>query len=204
MPGDDDAALDSAPVSTAADAEAAAQPRPALPASRCDWQRQALPEHRAQVDVATATLLGRFDQGSTDAQRLAALLERTAREIGDINGAWQVRSLQLHMGEVYVYPYFEARIDTDPCGHRFAKTTGSQRRSGVLYPIEGTPDRLAFLGAATVNEAPPRAYDPGRPVETQFPGDANSAGWLQRIGPDELLMVFDAGPGRFEAYHLRR
>ena len=173
-------------------------------ASACDWRRIALPEHRRQVEVTTASLRQRFQVESADAERLAALLARPALPLGGIAGGWRVRSLQLHDGTVYAYPFFDARIEADPCGHRFAKTTGSQRRSGVLYPIEGTPDRLAFLGAATVNDDPPRAYDPERPVETQFPGDANSAGWLQRIGPDELLMVFDAEPGRFEAYLLQK
>ncbi|MCR6662859.1 MAG: DUF4893 domain-containing protein [Luteimonas sp.] len=206
------------PVAGASDTPEAPAPAPAtMPAgdapapsgeaattASCDWVQHALPGHRAQVETTPQALLQRFDAGSADAERLAALLERPLQPIGDITGAWQVRSLQLHMGQVYVYPYFEARIETDACGHRFAKTTGSQRRSGVLYPIEGAPDRLAFLGASTVNDDPPRAYDPARPAGTEFPGSANSAGWLARIGPDELLMVFDAEPGRFEAYHLRR
>jgi hypothetical protein len=170
----------------------------------CDWTRAALPVHRAQVETSAAALLGDFEPDGADGERLAALLQRPAQALGDIRGAWRVRSLQVAAHDVYAYPFFQARIDGHACGHRFAKTTGSQRRSGVLYPVDGHPDRLAFLGAATLNDAPPRDYDPARPDSDQHPGDGNSAGWLVRIGPDELLMVLDAVPGGFEVYHLRR
>lgn|GEM_PF-537363 len=180
---------------------------PAPPADAyepCDWARIALPDHRAMIDVDARTLLEGIGDRSGDTAQLVALLERPAQPPGDIRGRWRVRSLQYDGRNTYVYPFFDARIDGDDCGARFAKTSGSQRRSGVLYPVEGDPDRLAFLGAATVNDDPPRDYDPARPQDTQFPGEANSAGWLVRIGPDELLMVLDAAPGSLEAYHLRR
>lgn len=178
--------------------------RPAGFLAACDWTRVALPGHRAMIDVDARTLPEGIGDRSGDTAQLVALLERPAQPPGDIRGRWRVRSLQYDGRNTYVYPFFDARIDGDDCGARFAKTSGSQRRTGVLYPVEGDPDRLAFLGAATVNDDPPRNYDPARPQDTQFPGEANSAGWLVRIGPDELLMVLDAVPGRLEAYHLRR
>lgn len=173
-------------------------------AASCDWSRRALPEHRDQVNATPGSLLRQLDAASDGGEQVAALLRRPAQPPGDIVGAWRVRSLQVASGGVYAYPFFDARIDADACGYRFAKTSGSQRRNGVLHPVDGTPQRLAFLGAATINDAPPRDYDPARPASDQHPGDANSAGWLTRIGPDELLMVLDAGPETFEVYHLRR
>lgn len=134
------------------------------------------------------------------------LLQRAERPqpLGEIAGAWQVRSVQLHssdapsgFGFVHAYPYFRASIErTAECGYHFAKTSGSQRRSGGLYAMSDMPDALAFLGMQTVNEDPALAYR----------GDSEhaSAGRLIRIGTDELLMILDATPERFELYQLRR
>ena len=180
-------------------------PAPAEAADPCDWTRIALPQHRAMVEATPQSLLDAVAAADGDVAQLRPLLERPALPLGEIDGAWRVRSLQSNLGSVFAYPYFAARIAPADCGHAFAKTTGSQRRTGVLYPIAGQPDRLAFLGASTVNDDPPRGYDPARPAGDQRPGEENSAGVLYRIGPDELLALLDArGDGRFEVYHLRR
>lgn len=172
--------------------------------SACDWTRLALPVHEAMVHADALALARSVPVDDSDSAQLAALLRRPPQPPGDLRGDWRVRSLQFSDGRVYGYPWFRARIGSDDCAGSFAKLNGSQRRSGRLYPIQGDPRRLAFLGAATVNDEPPVDYDPTRPADAQWPGHGNSAGWLARLGRDELLMVLDAGDGRFEVYHLRR
>lgn len=172
--------------------------------SACDWTRLALPVHEAMVHADALALARSVPVDDSDSAQLAALLRRPPQPPGDLRGDWRVRSLQFSDGRVYGYPWFRARIGSDDCAGSFAKLNGSQRRSGRLYPIQGDPRRLAFLGAATVNDEPPVDYDPTRPADAQWPGHGNSAGWLTRLGRDELLMVLDAGDGRFEVYHLRR
>lgn len=189
------------------------EPMPAEPAGTpaagsidpCDWTRTALPAHRAMVDATPRALLDAVAGADGDVAQLRPLLERPALPLGEIDGDWRVRSLQSDGSTVFAYPFFAARIDAGDCGHAFAKTSGSQRRSGTLYPVEGDGTRLAFLGASTVNDDPPRGYDPARPAGDQRPGEENSAGVLYRVGRSDLLMLLDAGgDGRFEVYHLRR
>ena len=185
----------------------AASPVPRATADPCDWTRIALPRHRAMAEARPQALLGTLAGADGDVAPLRALLQRPAIALGAIDGAWRVRSLQFDGGTVYAYPYFQARVSANGCGHAFAKTTGSQRRSGQLYPVAGDDTRLAFLGASTVNDDPPRAYAPERSPRSQRFGEENSAGVLYRVGADELVMLLDADAdagGRFEVYHLRR
>ena len=179
----------------------------------CDWTRLAAPRHIDQVRTALQPLVGFTEalQGDgVDApsrQDTLELLRRAQRPLplGEITGQWQVRSLQMQGRDslpgfdfAHAYPYFQATIQRNgDCGYRFAKTTGSQRRSGVLYPMGAQPHELAFLGATTVNDEAPRAYDPQQ-------AEHASAGRLVRIGPSELLMILDADTERYELYQLRR
>ncbi|MDH5834636.1 DUF4893 domain-containing protein [Luteimonas kalidii] len=206
-----DAGQDSPPSAPDAAGSVAATPEPTPEAGPddagdpCDWARLALPRHRAMVDATPQALLDAVADARGDVAPLRTLLQRPALALGEIDGTWRVRSLQSNAGTVYAYPWFQARISPTACGHAFAKTTGSQRRSGQLYPMAGDDTRLAFLGASTVNDDPPRAYEPERSPQSQRFGEENSAGVLYRIGPDELLMLLDADGGeRFEVYHLRR
>lgn len=188
------------PASTAA-------PPPDATIDPCDWTALALPRHRAMAETTPQALLDALAEAGGDIAPLRDLLQHPALALGDIEGAWRVRSLQFDGETVYAYPYFQARVSADACGHAFAKTTGSQRRSGQLYPVAGDDTRLAFLGASTVNDDPPRAYEPARSPQSQRFGEENSAGVLYRIGAGELVMLLDADPdagGRFEVYHLRR
>lgn len=212
--GSSDTAPASAEVHADADARGRTPPVPDPGASSppgdtaepCDWTALALPRHRAMAEATPQGLLEALADAGGDVAPLRALLRRPALPLDTIDGAWRVRSLQFDGEAVYAYPYFQARISPSACGHALAKTTGSQRRSGQLYPVAGDDTRLAFLGASTVNDDPPRAYEPARSPQSQRFGEENSAGVLYRIGADELLVLLDAdGPdGRFEVYHLRR
>ena len=191
----------SGPAPSSSSPESPATPEP------MGWRAVVLPAHAPMIDealtLATAAARG-DDEASLDAR---ALLER-AREplqIGGIDGDWRVRSIQVDRQQGFAYPWFDAHIVLDGTGdgsHRFAKSSGSQRRSGRLYPMDGPG--LVFLGARTVNDEAPRSYTRIATPQAAAPGEHDSAGLLLRIGPRELLMVLDADGSRFELYHLRR
>ncbi|MCI4568652.1 DUF4893 domain-containing protein [Lysobacter sp. CFH 32150] len=183
----------------------------ATAAERCNWKAIALPRHQAMVEAEVTPLLTRIPTQSDDPEYISgAGLARTllaqARKpqpLGRIEGDWRVCSIQVHADFAYAYPTFKARIDKAACGYRFAKISGSQRRSGFLWPIAGDVRQLAFLGANTVNDDPPLDYDPRRPSIDGFE-HTNSAGRLLRTGPNELLLILDADGSRFELYQLTR
>lgn len=165
------------------------------------WRASAWPAHAETIE-RMPTLLERIPGDGEAVEQAGALLARASapQPAGRIDGDWQVRSLQFVPNFAHAYPWFRARIETDGDGYRFAKTTGSQRRTGRLLPIDGSA--YAFLGARSVNDDPPRTYS--RAAGGAGPSDDDSIGRLVRIGDDELLMLLDPGPGSFELYHLRR
>ena len=187
--------------------ERSAAPAPAQDTALLGWHAIALPVHRAMVDDAVARASDAATGDDEGSRHARVLLERAREPLqpGDIEGSWRVRSIQVMDGQGFVYPYFDATIVADGTGgasHRFAKSSGSQRRSGWLYPMDGAG--FVFLGARTVNEESPRGYSRVATPDATLPGEHDSAGRLLRIGPRELLMVLDAEGGRFELYHLRR
>ena len=185
------------------------------------WTAIALPSGRPSVEVdvnALADLLP-LRPASPDPEYLEdevrtlkeahGLLHRARHPLplGDITGAWRVASYQMGRTGGYSYPYFAGHIDRTRCGYRFIKTRGSQRRSGVLLPMQENGRALAFLGVATVNGNSSAPYGPanrpmGQPMDPD--GPTNSAGRLLRLAPDALLMIMDAGDDGFELYRLER
>lgn len=173
-------------------------------ADRCNWQATArgIDEARAGVEPqALAHLLTGNDK--RDANGLATardLLKRAEKPLplGKVTGQWRVNSVQVNRDFAWVYPAFRATISDPPgCGMRFAKTTGSQRRSGGLYPMANGVE-WAFLGGKTVNNDPQVAYD------SRKDANSNTAGRLLRISKTELLMILDAADDSVELYLLRR
>ncbi|GAB2515602.1 DUF4893 domain-containing protein [Lysobacter humi (ex Lee et al. 2017)] len=171
------------------------------------WRRQVHADDIPRIERALALAERvRPEQGAypEDFARARELLRRAARPqpLGDVVGRWRVRSLQVNAHGTFAYPFFAASIARDGARLRFAKTSGSQRRSGLLLP-SGDGRSLAFIGGATVNDEPPVAYsridDPGA-----APRESDSVGRLVRIGPRELLLVLDPAPDRYELYHLAR
>ena len=104
----------------------------------------------------------------------------------------KVRSIQVDGGMgIFSYPYFNCRFTVEPDGRVFfAKSTGSQRKSGYVY--QNGPDSLVFLGGWSVNNDPTTDY-----------GSENSvAGPVYRIGPRRAIMIFPTGNNRVEIYEL--
>jgi hypothetical protein len=175
------------------------------------WSTLLHEDHRERVDTAASTVDALMAELPADADPQAradivALRARTPTRIAadeNLGGAWRVRSLQIQSDAIYAYPWFKARIETDEFGWRFAKTSGSQRRSGRLWRDAEDPSRLIFLGASTVNDDPELAYSDAR--SDTGPQHSDSVGVLHRLGPAHLVMILDAHPGESaEIYELRR
>lgn len=87
------------------------------------------------------------------------------------------------------YDWFECRVDQKGGAVRFAKTSGSQRTVGLIYP-DG-PSRAVFLGTLALGEeGGTLAYgrDPNRDM----------AGLVERIGPQRWRIAFPEP--RFESH----
>lgn len=203
----------------------ATQPAPPAAADACDWRAVVLAGDRSAVQVDADQAIARIPSSATAPDYLgedlkesslkgivlAHSLLRRARAplpLGDVTGAWQVRSIQAGGDAVYDYPFFRASIVRDGCGFGFRKTTGSQRRSGRLLPMDDART-LAFLGTGTVNDNRTGSYGPDNPPRGTAMGSmgeapVNSAGRLLRIGQNELLMILDMDERGFELYHLKR
>jgi len=191
-------------------------------ASECrDWRTIALPSDRPGVQVDLDTVAGMLpaQPENTDSDFLYEqiqaldearyLLERAHHPLplGDITGAWRVASIQLDTKGGFAYPHFAGHIEHTACGYNFIKTQGSQRRSGMLLPMQGNGRTLAFLGVRTYNGNTAKPYGPDNMAVWQLPEDgipANSVGRLIRISPDTLLMILDADEQAFELYRLDR
>ncbi|WP_295949151.1 DUF4893 domain-containing protein [uncultured Xanthomonas sp.] len=184
-------------------------PLSAAAAPRCDWNSLAADADRAAVTVSAERLrqviAAHYDDAEQEkgAALARTLLQRaqTPQQPGTLEGRWKVRSIQVDPHFAYAYPYFKAEIRRDPCGYHLSKTSGSQRRSGTLYPLSAGSHELAFLGASTVNDEPEAAYAPGHAADGTH---GNSVGRLVALGPDELLLILDGKDNGFELYQLIR
>ncbi|MDL5367841.1 DUF4893 domain-containing protein [Xanthomonas sp. NCPPB 2654] len=184
-------------------------PLSAAAAPRCDWNSIAADADRATVTASVRTLqqaiAPRYEEADLEAGAALArgLLQRaqSPQAPGKLEGRWKVRSIQVDRGFAYAYPYFKAEIGADPCGYRLSKTSGSQRRSGTLYPLASGSPAFAFLGASTVNDEPQGRYAPGNVSDGTH---GNSVGRLVALGPDELLLILDGNADGFELYQLIR
>lgn len=121
-------------------------------------------------------------------------------------GDWRVRSVQGSGQIIYAYPFFKCRFSLKDGRLFFEKTTGSQRRSGVLLP--DSTERMIFLGGSSVNEDPQRGYSQvvnPTSMEGGNPPESDSAGVLLQLGPKRCVMFLDARFGSgYEVYELIR
>lgn len=179
-----------------------------------EWQRLLWPEHASRIhDARTITADWRQGQGAGDEFEaegralLAELLDAPTLPVRrpDLPGRWRVRSLQASSLGVFLYPWFKASIEPVGSSLRLRKTTGSQRRLGMLYANSGDPETLVFLGGTSVNEEMQPHYSRGPDGNAECALDSDSVGLLYQLAPDRLLMILDADwGGQFELYELRR
>ncbi len=110
----------------------------------------------------------------------------------DMIGFRRVRSIQIDARDgIFSYPYFNCRFRKADGKIFFEKTSGSQRKSGVVY--QNDPESLVFLGGWSVNDDP----------QTEYGGINSVAGTVYKIGPRKALMIFPTDVNRVEIYELK-
>jgi hypothetical protein len=106
----------------------------------------------------------------------------------DLLGNWRCRTILANNRIVVVYPFFNCRFIRKDGKLFFQKTSGSQRRSGYIYP--STDDHMVFLGSLTVNDD----VNSGEYTDT--------VGVLVRKASDRFLLILDATPEGYEIYEI--
>lgn len=130
----------------------------------------------------------RRQAGSGDLNSLGDLIDPDAgmRGVAPPPGAYRCRTVKLGsqggedgLGYV-VYGWFACRIEATPNGLKFAKETGSQRPSGLLFPED---DRhMVMLGSMALASEPPANSYGQRP-------DRDLVAVLERIGDRRWRLV---------------
>jgi len=132
-------------------------------------------------------------------KRLKELVSSPRLEITpkDLLKLKKVRSTQISSLGVFDYPYFNCRFKNTGSGVFFEKTSGSQRKSGIVFQDDN--HSLIFLGASTVNQEAQREYSRfKRGKDTQH----DSAGVIIKRGKTYLMII----PGKkdsFEVYEFK-
>ncbi len=143
-----------------------------------------------RLDAAWTLALqqARRQAGSGDLNSLGDLIDPDAgmRSVAPPPGAYRCRTVKLGsqggeegLGYV-VYGWFACRIEATPNGLKFAKETGSQRPSGLLFPED---DRhMVMLGSMALASEPPANSYGQRP-------DRDLVAVLERIGDRRWRLV---------------
>lgn len=175
---------------------ASAPPPPAPPSSGPalrDWRGIVTSIDRdryRRIDAAWALALqqARRQTGSGDLNSLGDLIDPGAgmRGVAPPPGTYRCRTVKLGSqgGEAglgyVVYDWFACRIEATPNGLKFAKETGSQRPSGLLFPED---DRhMVMLGSVALASEPPANSYGQRP-------DRDLIAVLERIGDRRWRLV---------------
>src|SRR5262245_13197941 len=199
--------LPAAPPTTKAEEPAATiSPSPSSNQETQEWRRLIKPEHVKSIESPEATAVAFNTAKLAAAPREAGRLDEEAKWLStaietlkpqnrplkekDLLGKWRCRNIQASDLIVIVYPFFDCRITRKNGKLFFEKTTGSQRRSGYLYP--SADNQMVFLGTKTMND------------------DANSGEYTDTVGVlvkksnGHFLLVLDATPEGYEIYEIRK
>lgn len=182
------------------------------PAARsAQWRAQIDPEDLPRVELAieraraVLEALPESEYGVKERPQIRALLDAPTLDRPDdrLLGNWRCRSIQIQSLGLFSYPYFRCRILRDGDLLAFNKLSGSQRRSGELFP-DG-PGRWVFLGGSHVNDDEPRGYS--RRSDAGVDGSidsraSDSVGLLETLADGRLRIVFDANASSVELYEL--
>jgi hypothetical protein len=183
--------------------QASVSPSPSSNEETLEWRRRIKPQHVESVESAETTAVAfnsaRLAAGPRgagewdDTKDLSTAIEclkpqdRPFKE-KDLLGKWRCRSIQANNRLVVVYPFFDCRFVRKNGKLFFEKTTGSQRRSGYLYPSTG--DHMVFLGSLTMNDD----FNSGEYTDT--------VGVLVRKARDRFLLILDATQEGYEIYEI--
>jgi Domain of unknown function (DUF4893) len=191
------------PTIEAEESKASVSPSPSLNEETPEWRQRIKPQHVESVESAESKAVafnsarlaaGPREAGEIeDAKHLSTAIaclkpqDRPFKE-KDLLGKWRCRSIKANNLIVIAYPFFDCRFIRKNGKLFFQKTTGSQRRSGYLYPSAG--DHMVFLGSLTMND------------------DANSGEYTDTVGvlvrkaSDRFLLILDATQEGYEMYEL--
>jgi hypothetical protein len=122
----------------------------------------------------------------------------------ELQGNWQVRSLQTGQYGAYTYPYFKCSVSTEGKDKDlvFHKSTGSQRRKGTLMRVD--ENRYLFMGAAYVEGDPVGRYYAAKDNPTEEQINHNSVGHLYKLGKGHYLIIFAPSGPNGEMYEMKR
>ncbi|MEL7060244.1 MAG: DUF4893 domain-containing protein [Acidobacteriota bacterium] len=181
------------------------------------WRDVVRPHHLHRIDrIPTYASLGRHllaqaieaGEDAADAAKSLPLLERLHKgpfveaAADALVGPWRVRVHSSIDTAVFVYPYFDAEISRRGNDLVFRKTSGSQRRSGLLMRDLHGPGWI-FAGGFTVNDDPEVAYSALAGVGEVLESD--TVGVLYLLNDAEALMILDAEDAlSWELYELKR
>ena len=142
----------------------------------------------------------RNEEEDLELQRISKILSHKEEKITakDLLGLRKVRSIQIGRLGVFNYPYFVCKFKQKEEGLFFEKTTGSQRKSGIVFVDE--PTQMVFLGGWSVNDDPQKPYSGlvGSKV-TKY----DSVGVFVKRG-GRILAVFPKGPKSYEVYEFSK
>jgi len=168
-----------------------------------EWRRLIKPQHLDNVESAETRAVaynsarlaaGPGETGNAlDRKYLLTAIQclsgqNRAFKAKDLLGKWRCRSIQASNLIVIAYPFFECRFTTKNGRLYFEKTTGSQRRSGYLYP--NTRDQMVFLGSLTMNDD----RNAGEYTDT--------VGVLVRKASNRFLLILDSTQEGYEIYEI--
>ncbi|QIF04097.1 DUF4893 domain-containing protein [Roseimicrobium sp. ORNL1] len=141
----------------------------------------------------------------TAAEDMLAVLAKPRVPIAtdeELQGSWQVRSLQTGQYGAYTYPYFKCGISTEGKDLIFHKSTGSQRRKGTLVRVD--ENRYLFTGAAYVEGDPVGRYYAAKDNPTEEQINHNSVGHLYKLGKGHYLIIFAPSGPNGEMYEMKK
>ncbi|RBP41321.1 uncharacterized protein DUF4893 [Roseimicrobium gellanilyticum] len=165
----------------------------------------------AGAEEALKSQLGEIKKTTQDKESLAAAEDMLAvlakprvpiTTSEELQGNWQVRSLQTGQYGAYTYPYFKCRIGTEGKDLVFHKSTGSQRRKGTL--VREDENRYLFTGGAYVEGDPVGRYYGVKDNPTEAQKNNNSVGYLYKLGKGHYLMIFSPSGPNGEMYEMKK
>ncbi len=155
-------------------------------------------------EAVAAALFEAFGSGGADPEAVAAsreVLTAAPLTLGEVEGRYRCRTLK-HAGPApfVAYTDFPCEVTLEGGELRFAKTGGSERMAGTLFPapLLGADGRtaLAYAGVEHGPEEAPAPYPEGR----------TEVGLFERTGEARYRLTIpepDAG-GRLDVIDLRR
>ena len=124
--------------------------------------------------------------------------------ISELEGDWQVRSLQAQDLGAFTYSYFPARVYPEGEALVFDKNSGSQRHRGMMAQYD--ENTAFFVGALYYGYEAPRLYSAMMAGEsvTEAQREFDAVAEIYKTGDQTFLMAFAPQNGGYRFYEMRR